>query len=210
MPQPFKSLTAVALPLLRDNIDTDAIIPSREIRAVTKVGLADGLFANWRYLTNQKRVPNPDFILNDPGYRGAQILLTGENFGCGSSREQAVWALREFGIRAIIASSFGAIFYRNCLRNGVLPATLARETLEQIASWIAVDPQQNRIQINLTRNTISASGREWTFAIDDDAREGLLEGLDEIDRTLKCGEQIRAFRDADMVRRPWVYTLDRT
>lgn len=210
MPQPFKSLTAVALPLVRDNIDTDAIIPSREIRAVTKVGLADGLFANWRYLTNQKRVPNPDFILNDPGYRGAQILLTGENFGCGSSREQAVWALREFGIRAIIASSFGAIFYRNCLRNGVLPATLARETLEQIASWIAVDPQQNRIQINLTRNTISASGREWTFAIDDDAREGLLEGLDEIDRTLKCGEQIRAFRDADMVRRPWVYTLDRT
>ena len=208
MPEPFTSLSAVALVLLRDNIDTDAIIPSREIRAVSKVGLADGLFANWRYLSGAERVPNPKFVLNDPNYRGAQVLLTGGNFGCGSSREQAVWAIREFGIRAIIASSFGAIFYRNCLRNGVLPASLPRAALEQIGKWVASDPQQNLVQIDLTRASVLAAGREWIFEIDTDARQELIDGLDEIDRTLKLREQIKAFREADMVRRPWVYGLE--
>lgn len=208
MPEPFHTLTAVALVLLRDNIDTDAIIPSREIRSVTKVGLAGGLFANWRYLKGRERVPDPAFVLNDPAYRGAQVLMAGENFGCGSSREQAVWALHEYGVRAVLACSFNAIFYRNCLRNGVVPARLERPALEQIARWVALDPQRNRVDIDLMRRTVVAAGRDWPFRIDDDAREGLLEGLDEIDRTLRFSEQIAAFRDADMARRPWVYGLD--
>ncbi|HVC31477.1 MAG TPA: 3-isopropylmalate dehydratase small subunit, partial [Steroidobacteraceae bacterium] len=117
MAQPFTRLTAVAAVLLRDNIDTDAIIPSREIRAVSKTGLADGLFANWRYLPGQGRTPDPGFALNDPAFQGARILIAGENFGCGSSREQAVWALAEYGFRALVAPSFSSIFHRNCLRN---------------------------------------------------------------------------------------------
>ncbi len=208
MPEPFHSLTAVALVLLRDNIDTDAIIPSREIRSVTKVGLAAGLFSNWRYLKPEERAPDPTFVLNDPAYHGAQILIAGENFGCGSSREQAVWALHEYGVRAVLAGSFNAIFYRNCLRNGILPGQLGRAALEQIARWVMQDPQHNRIEIDLSRQTVLAADREWPFQIEHAARDGLLEGLDEIDQTLKLSDQITAFRNADMVLRPWVYGLD--
>ncbi len=208
MPEPFHNLTAVALVLLRDNIDTDAIIPSREIRSVTKVGLAAGLFANWRYLKPEERVPDPTFVLNDPAYHGAQILITGENFGCGSSREQAVWALHEYGVRAVLAGSFNAIFYRNCLRNGVLPGQLGRAALEQIARWVAQNPQRNQIEIDLSRRTVLAADREWPFQIEEDARNGLLDGVDEIERTLRFSDQINAFRNADMVLRPWVYGLD--
>ena len=208
MPEPFHSLTAVALVLLRDNIDTDAIIPSREIRSVTKVGLAAGLFSNWRYLKPEERAPDPTFVLNDPAYHGAQILIAGENFGCGSSREQAVWALHEYGVRAVLAGSFNAIFYRNCLRNGILPGQLERVALEQIARWVTRDPQGNRIEIDLSRQTVLAADREWPFQIEHAARDGLLEGLDEIDQTLKLSDQITAFRNADMVLRPWVYGLD--
>jgi 3-isopropylmalate/(R)-2-methylmalate dehydratase small subunit len=208
MPEPFHSLTAVALVLLRDNIDTDAIIPSREIRSVTKVGLAAGLFANWRYLKPEERAPDPTFVLNDPAYHGAQILIAGENFGCGSSREQAVWALHEYGVRAVLASSFNAIFYRNCLRNGILPGLLVRGALEQIAQWVRQDPQRNRIEIDLSRRIVLAADREWSFQLEQDARDGLLEGLDEIEQTLRLSDQITAFRNADMVLRPWVYGLD--
>ena len=208
MPEPFHKLTAVAFVLLRDNIDTDAIIPSREIRSVTKVGLAAGLFANWRYLKPEERVPDPTFVLNDPAYHGAQVLIAGENFGCGSSREQAVWALHEYGIRAVLAGSFNSIFYRNCLRNGILPAPLGLPALEQIARWVTQNPQSNRIEIDLARRTVLAADREWTFQIEQDARDGLLEGLDEIEQTLRFSEQITAFRNADMVSRPWVYLLD--
>lgn len=205
MPQPFVTLNAVAVALLRDNVDTDAIIPSREIRAVSKTGLADGLFANWRYLPGGKRVANPQFVLNDPACAGAQVLLAGANFGCGSSREQAVWALHEYGFRAILARSFGSIFYRNCLRNGVLPGRLERGALEAIGAWVSERPRQNRIQIDLSRRTVTACGRQWPLQIEEDAREALLEGLDEIDRTMKLGERIAAFRDADIRARPWVY-----
>ncbi len=208
MPEPFRTLTAVALVLLRDNIDTDAIIPSREIGSVTKVGLAAGLFANWRYLNPDERVPDATFVLNDPAYRGAHILITGENFGCGSSREQAVWALHEYGVRAILAGSFNAIFYRNCLRNGVLPGQLERAALEQIARWVAQNPQRNQIEIDLSRRTVLAGAREWSFKIEEDAQTGLLQGLDEIEQTLRFSEQINAFRNADVVLRPWVYGLE--
>src|SRR5450631_3947374 len=132
----FTTLTAIAAPLLRINIDTDAIIPSREMKKVSKVGLADGLFAGWRYRTPGSREENPDFVLNREPYRRARILLSGMNFGCGSSREHAVWALHEWGIRSIIAPSFGAIFHGNCVRNGILPVVLDNALVEQLAKQI--------------------------------------------------------------------------
>ena len=205
---PFTQLTAVAATLLRHNIDTDAIIPSREIRAVSKTGLAEGLFAVWRYLPENNRTPDPSFVLNEPSYRGAQILLTGENFGCGSSREHAVWALAEYGFRALIAPSFNPIFYRNCLRNAVLPARLGLPEIRAIAAWVAKDPQGNRLTVNLSTRQITGGGRTWMFEIGDDARQALLEGLDEIDQTLKMSAAIAAFRAADKLKRPWVYDVD--
>jgi 3-isopropylmalate/(R)-2-methylmalate dehydratase small subunit len=210
MAAPFTEVNAVAAVLLRDNIDTDAIIPSREIRSVAKTGLAEGLFSNWRYLPAHGRTPDPQFTLNDPAFGGAQILLSGENFGCGSSREHAVWALIEYGFRAIIAPSFGAIFYRNCLRNGLLPARLNRRDLDTIAQWVSSDPQRNRPTVSLSARRVLAAGGSWPFEIDDDARDALLHGLSEIDQTMTMRERIAAFRAADRLARPWVYDLDRS
>jgi 3-isopropylmalate/(R)-2-methylmalate dehydratase small subunit len=205
----FKELTAVAAPLVRDNIDTDAIIPSREIKSVSKSGLAGGLFAGWRYRSADGRTPDPKFVLNDPAYHGAQILLAGENFGCGSSREHAVWALAEYGFRVFVAPSFSPIFYRNCLRNGLLPARLALPEVGEIAAWVARDPQGNRLSVNLGSCEIrAADGKIWQFSIGEDARYGLLHGLDEIDQTLKMSAAIAAFRNADRQARPWVYELN--
>ena len=134
-------LTGVAAPLLRANVDTDAIIPSREMRSVSKSGLAKGLFAGWRYDRIGGREPNPDFVLNQPAHAGTQILLSGENFGCGSSREHAAWALLEFGIRAIVAPSFSPIFQMNCVRNGVLPVRLPAESIAGIVRDAARRPR---------------------------------------------------------------------
>ncbi|MGH8245690.1 MAG: 3-isopropylmalate dehydratase small subunit, partial [Gammaproteobacteria bacterium] len=129
----------MAVPLLRNNIDTDSIIPSRDIRQVSKSGLGTSLFSNWRYLYDGDRRtgPNPEFVLNDPAYAGATILLAGENFGCGSSREQAVWALMDFHIRVIIAAGFGGIFYNNCFENGLLPVRTAQYIVEDLAKQVA-------------------------------------------------------------------------
>ncbi len=200
-------LTAVAALLLRDNIDTDAIIPSREIRAVSKRGMAQGLFAGWRYLPGSDRVPDPGFVLNEDRYRQARILLAGANFGCGSSREQAVWALAEYGFRAVIAPSFNPIFHRNCVRNGLLPATLGAADLRQLASWVAENPQQHRPSVDLLSRRIVCAVASYAFEIDERSRETLLEGLDAIDRTLKVQDRIEEFRAADQLRRPWVYDL---
>jgi 3-isopropylmalate/(R)-2-methylmalate dehydratase small subunit len=207
MPQPFTDLTAVAAVLLRDNIDTDAIIPSREIRAVAKIGLADGLFSNWRYLPGRGRTPDPEFVLNSPAYRASRILITGENLGCGSSREQAVWALAEYGFRALIAPSFNTIFHRNCLRNGVLPARLAAEAIARLVAWVTEDPQRHRPLVSLVTQRIVAGGDSWSFEIAPEAREALLGGLGEIQQTLKLGGRIAAFQAADRLKRPWVYDL---
>ena len=127
--EPFKQHTGIAAPLIHLNIDTDAIIPSREIKSVSKKGLENGLFAEWRYLSLNTREENPTFILNQEPYRRASFILTGENFGCGSSREHAVWALYQWGIRAIVAPSFGSIFYSNCIQNGILPVLLKTEKI---------------------------------------------------------------------------------
>jgi 3-isopropylmalate/(R)-2-methylmalate dehydratase small subunit len=191
----FKSLTSIAAPLIRDNVDTDAIIPSREMKSVAKTGLADGLFAGWRY--TEGRTPDPDFILNQPAYVEAQILLGGTNFGCGSSREHAAWALAEYGFRVIVASSFNPIFRANCVRNGIVPVELDAVSLAEADGPMTVDlPNQS---------VTTADGRRWTFAIDAEAKAMLLDGLDEIGLTLLRAGAITAFRAHDRTKRPWAY-----
>ncbi|MEA1648076.1 3-isopropylmalate dehydratase small subunit [Nitrospirillum sp. BR 11164] len=204
--QPFTVLTAVALPLVRANIDTDAIIPSREMTSVSKKGLADGLFAGWRYRTVGGRDPNPDFVLNDPRYRGAAILLGGENFGCGSSREHAVWALAEYGFRAILAPSFNPIFRGNCVRNGIVPVELPQDAVAWIAVAVAEMPPAQLVTVDLEHQMVTApDGGTHSFTIEPEAREMLLHGLDAIDLTLLRQAEIQGKRQMDKDCRPWVY-----
>ncbi len=201
---PFQTLTGVAAPLLRDNVDTDAIIPSREIRAVGRAGLADGLFAGWRYRTAPGRETEPDFVLNRAEYANARILLCGANFGCGSSREHAVWALWEFGIRAILASSFAPIFYDNCVSNGLLAGVMPEGELRSLAAWVAPAPQSRPLTIDLQRCQVRlAEQAPLTFFVDPETRATLLGGLDPIERTLQCLAQIEAHETRDRSARPW-------
>ena len=192
---PFSTLTGIAAPLLRDNIDTDTIIPSREMRSTGRTGLADGLFAPWRYL--EGRVPDPAFVLNQPEFAHAAILASGANFGCGSSREHAVWALAEWGIRAVIAESFAPIFAGNCIRNGVLPVVLEHDAIAALAG--------RETAIDLAGQTVSSGGQTWPFAIDPESKTMLLEGLDAVDLTLKSSATIDAWTVQDRTARPWVY-----
>ncbi|MGE8133985.1 3-isopropylmalate dehydratase small subunit [Novosphingobium subterraneum] len=194
---PFTTLTSVAVPLLRDNIDTDAIIPSREMKSTGRTGLADGLFAPWRYTDALARTPDPTFPLNQPQAEGAQILLGGANFGCGSSREHAVWALVEYGIRCVIAESFAPIFRGNCIRNGILPVTLDRAVVDSLG-WQTLD-------VDLTAQTVTAQGKSHAFTIEEEPRQMLLEGLDAIALTLKSLPEIDAWTKADRAQRPWIY-----
>ena len=192
---PFTTLTSIAVPLIRDNIDTDTIIPSREMKTTGRTGLADGLFAPWRYL--EGRTPDPAFVLNDARYAGAQILQGGKNFGCGSSREHAVWALAEYGFRCIIAESIAPIFRNNCIRNGILPIELGRPMPPELIGAV--------MTIDLARLHIETSGRFRLFHIDAEAKAMLLGGLDAIDLTLQHAAAISAFHAHDRVARPWVY-----
>ncbi len=202
----FTTLTAIAAPLLRINIDTDAIIPSREMKRVSKTGLAEGLFAGWRYKTPGSREENPDFILNQAPYRQARILLAGINFGCGSSREHAVWALHEWGILAVVAPSFGSIFQGNCVRNGIVPVVLDNAIVESLARQVESDPAKRLLTVDLVECVVVApDGSRHTFAIPRADREMLLEGLDSIAVTLKRDAEILAFREQDKTRRPWIY-----
>jgi len=203
--EPFKSITSIAAPLLRINVDTDAIIPSREMKRVSKEGLAEGLFAGWRYQEAGGRDPNPDFILNQSPYDQAEILVAGRNFGCGSSREHAVWALREWGIRVIIAPSFGSIFQLNCIRNGVLPLELEEKEVEKIGAALNADPEHNPMTVDLENRTISMKGQTWVFEITDADRRMLMEGLDMIALTLEDETAIAAFERADRENRPWAW-----
>jgi len=193
----FTTLTSIAVPILRDNIDTDTIIPSREMKSTGKTGLANGLFAPWRYRDMDSRDPDPDFALNDPAYRTAEILLSGENFGCGSSREHAVWALAEYGIRAIIAQSFAPIFENNCIRSGILPIALSGEFIAAI-----VDKQ---LHIDLDKQTVSSGSDVANFAIGAEAKMMLAEGLNVIELTMKHSRKIADWQANDRKARPWIY-----
>lgn len=202
---PIRRFEGQVAPLLRPNIDTDAIIPSREMKRVSKQGLADGLFAGWRYRDPETRRVNPGFVLNQAPYRGASILAAGPNFGCGSSREHAVWALQEFGIRAILAPSFGAIFERNCFNNGVLPITVDPADLERILAHTNEAPAERLLTVDLERLTLSwGDGMSLGFRVPEAQREMLLNGWDPIGRTLQLNEKIEAFFETDRDRRPWV------
>jgi 3-isopropylmalate/(R)-2-methylmalate dehydratase small subunit len=195
MRRPFTTLTSVAAPMLEANIDTDIIIPSREMRSTGKTGLADGLFAGRRYRPGS-RDPDPDFVLNRAAYRDAAILLAGDNFGCGSSREHAVWALAEFGIRAVIAPSFSPIFAGNAVRGGVLPLVLPADAIAALVGAVSID---------LAAQTVTAGSRCFEFAIDAEAKAMLIGGLDAIDLTLQSADAIAAWQAADRRDRPWVY-----
>jgi 3-isopropylmalate/(R)-2-methylmalate dehydratase small subunit len=202
----FDVLTAVAAPLLRANVDTDAIIPSREMKSVSRHGLAGGLFAGWRYTSIGGRDPDPRFVLNQPAYAGTRILLAGDNFGCGSSREHAVWALDEYGIRAVIAPSFAPIFHGNCVRNGIVPLRLEAASIARLAEAVAPDPQRRTLTVDLVRQRVSGpGGLDYGFEIAREEREMLLEGLDAIDLTLKHAAAIDAFQVRDRAQRPWIY-----
>lgn len=203
--EPFGRLTAAAAPLLRDNIDTDAIIPSREMRDPTGKGLADGLFAGWRYTAIGGREPDPSFVLNKVGFRGARILVTGANVGCGSSREHAVWALAQYGFRAVIAPSFNPIFRGNCIANGVLPVILPDETVLEIGAALeAGQGPDMTVDLQAQMAVLPGTG-QWHFEIEPAAREALLLGLDPIDQTLRQREDILRFRARDRTARPWIY-----
>lgn len=193
MPKPFESFTSLAVPLLRANIDTDAIIPSREMKRVSKKGLGEGLFATWRY--RDGRSLNFEFILNQDQYKGAKILLAGENFGCGSSREHAVWALAEYGFLAIVAPSYGGIFYGNCIQNGILPIRISLEKIQTLAK------STKPLSINLNEQRIES----FTFEISMQHKHMLAKGLDSIDLTLNLMPEIERFEQDDKHSRPWVY-----
>ncbi|MDG2243690.1 MAG: 3-isopropylmalate dehydratase small subunit [Rhodospirillaceae bacterium] len=204
--QKFTTLSSVAAPIMRVNIDTDAIIPSREMKGVTKDGLSVGMFANWRYTDVDARVENPDFILNKAQFRDAEILLSGENFGCGSSREHAVWALKEWGIRCVIAPSFGTIFHGNCVRNGILPIVLSEDNVKAFAVVAEQEVDGALFTVDLLAQTVtSPEGDAHAFEIAPADKEMLVEGLDPIGLTLKQDDAILAFREKDMAQRPWVY-----
>jgi len=206
MMEPFEQHTGIAAPLMQINIDTDAIIPSREMKSVSKKGLEDGLFAEWRYLSLTTRKENPEFILNQDPYRSASLLLTGENFGCGSSREHAAWALYQWGIRVIVAPSFGSIFYNNCIQNGILPVVLGPEKIKELQAFVELNPAVNQLTVDLRATIISAGSNIcYPFAIEPSDQQNLLQGLDAIGSTLKMMSSIEAFEENDIHRRPWVY-----
>ena len=205
MSQPLLRHQGVAAILMRDNVDTDQIIPSREMKSVSRDGLADGLFAGWRYTAPGSRVPNPDFVLNRPENHAASILVGGENFGCGSSREHAVWALKEYGFRVVIAKSFGEIFHGNCIRNGVLPIALPARQVDRLA----MAPTPVKLQVDLEQQTLISSqdpDRLISFEIGAFAKRLRLDGLDPIALTMTQQDQIEAFFSDDAARRPWVYS----
>lgn len=205
MAKPFTQLTAIAAPIMRENIDTDVVIRiERLVGNGVRGSLGKWAFGALRYLPDGTE--NPEFILNREPYRAAQILVTGPNFGCGSSREGAVWALQEQGIRAVIGSSFGDIFFANCFQNGVLPVVVDKALVATIAAEVLASQGAGRVGIDLEAETITTpSGAVHHFDIDPRRRAGLIEGLDEIMMTLRRDTDIRAFQSADRKRRPWIY-----
>ena len=197
----------------RDNIDTDQIIPTEYLKSIKKFGFEDYLFDGWRYLddgklgvTKEQRKINEDFILNNAPYDQASILLTRDNFGCGSSREHAVWALRDFGIKTVIASSFGDIFYNNCFKNGVLPIKLPKEQIEELFSQ--TQDATNEITVSLDAKKLTSAAVEYSFEVEDNLLERIIYGLDDVDITLQDKDVIREFEDSRMKSKPWIYAND--
>ena len=200
----FTTLTAVAAPLAMINVDTDMIIPKQHLKTIKRSGLGKNLFEEMRYLDDGSE--NPDFVLNKPAYRGAQILVAGENFGCGSSREHAPWALQDFGIRCIVAPSFADIFYSNCFKNGILAVVLPAEDVDKLMDH-AGRGANAVLSVDLERQTITGpDGGEIRFEIDPFQKHCLLEGLDDIDLTLEKEQAITDFEVRHRAATPWLDT----
>jgi len=204
-------------PLDRANVDTDAIIPKQFLKSIKRSGFGPNLFDAWRYrdvgepgMDNTKRAVNPDFVLNQPRYQGASILLARRNFGCGSSREHAPWALSDYGFRAVIAPSFADIFFNNCYKNGLLPIVLAEADVERLFHDVAAFPAF-RLVIDLPEQTVRYvdGSRTMSFDIDPFRRYCLVNGLDEIGLTLRHADKIRAFEAQRRVEQPWLFSGDR-
>jgi len=204
----FTTLSSITMPLDRANIDTDAIIPKQFLKSIKRSGFGPNLFDEWRYLDhgevgmdNSKRPINPDFVLNDPQYEDAQILLTRRNFGCGSSREHAPWALEDFGFRAIIGPSFADIFYNNCFKNSMLPIVLSQNNLEEIIEY---SKRKEIIEINLTKQEIKFGNKIINFEIDPFKKKCLLNGLDDIALSLEKSDRISSFEKNIQKTKPWL------
>ena len=208
----YTTLTGIVAPLDRANVDTDLIIPKQFLKSIKRTGFGDNLFDELRYLDEgylgqdiAKRPKNPDFVLNQERYTGATILLTRSNFGCGSSREHAPWALNEYGFRTIIAPSYADIFYNNCFKNGMLPVVLSESEVDElfkdcvanVGFTLTVDLENQKV--------ISPSGKEYHFEVDAFRKHCLLNGLDDIGLTLQNSDDIKAFEEKARADRPWVF-----
>ncbi len=201
--EPFVEHIGMVAPLDRVNVNTDEITPARFLKTIRRTGFADILFANWRY--NDDGTPNPDFVLNQGRYQGASVLLAGDNFGCGSSREHAPWAIREYGFRCIIAPSFADIFYNNCFSNGILPVTLDQSVINELFSEVE-SRKGYRLAVDLGSQTISTlDGRTFHFEIDPFKRLMLLQGLDNIGWTLSHDDEITAYEERRRKEAPWLF-----
>ena len=207
----FTVHTGVVAPLDRENVDTDAIIPKQFLKSIKRTGFGPNAFDEWRYLDhgepgqdNSKRPLNPDFVLNQPRYQGASVLLARKNFGCGSSREHAPWALQQYGFRAIIAPSFADIFFNNCFKNGVLPIQLSEQQVDHLFNeTYAFNGFQ--LTIDLEAQVVRAGdGREYAFEVDAFRKYCLLNGFDDIGLTLRHADKIRAFEAERIAKQPWL------
>ena len=207
-------ISGVVATIDRDNIDTDQIIPTEYLKSIKKFGFEDYLFDGWRYLdegrlgiSKNDRELNPDFILNQVPYDKATILLTRDNFGCGSSREHAVWALRDFGIKIVIASSFGDIFYNNCFKNGVLPIKLDKNKIEDLFQKMSDNSAD--LSVSLDSKKIFQNENElYSFDVEENLLERIIFGLDDVDMTLKHKDKIHAFEQTRMKNTPWIFSND--
>jgi 3-isopropylmalate/(R)-2-methylmalate dehydratase small subunit len=204
----FKHIISKVIPLDRSNVDTDAIIPKQFLKSIKRTGFGPNLFDEWRYLDhgepgmdNSKRSINPDFVLNKPQFKDSKILLVRENFGCGSSREHAPWALLDFGIKVIIAESFADIFYNNCFKNGILPITLQKDEIEELFS--ETETKTLEIEVNLEKQFVKSS-KAYSFEIDEFKKNSLLNGLDEIGLTLENKSVIANFERSYFSNYPWL------
>lgn len=209
---PYTHEVGLVMPLDRANVDTDQIIPKQFLKSIKRTGFGANLFDEWRYLDegylgldNSKRPLNTEFVLNQPQYQGASVLLARENFGCGSSREHAPWALEEYGFRTVIAPSFADIFFNNCFKNGMLPVILTEAEVEILFQEAAATPEY-RLTIDLaSQQVIRPNGEAFAFEVDAFRKHCLLNGLDDIGLTLQDTDSIRAFETKTQASRPWVY-----
>ncbi|WMP16632.1 3-isopropylmalate dehydratase small subunit [Thiothrix lacustris] len=208
----FTVHTGLVVPLDRSNVDTDAIIPKQYLKSIQRTGFGPTLFDDWRYLEpgepgmdHSKRTPNPDFVLNFPRYAGASVLLARENFGCGSSREHAVWALTDYGIRAVIAPSYADIFFNNSFKNGLLPLTLPAEVIDQLFTE-AQAAEGYQLTVDLEKQqVVTPSGAAFAFSIDEFRKYCLLNGLDDIGLTLQHAADIKAYETQRKQAAPWLF-----